>query len=141
MQQPGRHGTGDAVEWVLVVTFVSEKNVGVNFSRSESGDLADSYENEPYTLIPVGSSAEVLGCTITVLESHPKRPSGHGDGSANSSALIAVQCSEGGAPTATPDPTAQDEASVTATSAESPSGSDVTATANSPSLPDDSATP
>jgi len=117
------------MEWVLVVTFVSEKNVGVNFSRSASGDLADSYENEPYTLIPVGSSAEVLGCTITVLESHPKRSSGRGPGSATSSALIAVQCPDEAPPAVGTDPTTQDEPT------------DGTATANSPSLPDDSATP
>lgn len=126
MQQPGRRGTGDGGEWMLVVTFVSEKNVAVNFSRSESGDLADS-ENEPYTLIPVGSSAEVLGCTITVLESHPKRSSGNGPGSATSSALIAVQCPEGDTPTAAT-PTARDEPSGTPTSTESSSDSNSTAT-------------
>ncbi|WP_139240723.1 hypothetical protein [Actinomyces glycerinitolerans] len=84
----------------LILAAANSEYVWVNFARGT--------ERVPSTKIPVGSSTEVLGCTITVLESHPERPRGRGAGSASSWALIAVQCPESATPTAT-DPTAQDE--------------------------------
>ncbi|MBW3069970.1 hypothetical protein GZ998_10730 [Actinomyces sp. 594] len=121
-QQPGR---GD--DWSLVLGATNTDAVWVHFIRGG--------EAVPDTRIDVGSSAEVLGCTITVLESHPKRPSGRGPGTASSSALIAVQCPDSATPTATTPaapvatstaPTAQAEPSGTAASAESASGFDGT---------------
>ncbi|PHP52676.1 hypothetical protein [Actinomyces ruminis] len=91
-------GTGD--DWSLVLGTANAETVWVHFSRGG--------EAVPDARIDVGSSEEVLGCTITVLESHPKRLSGRGPGSATSSALIAVQCPESATPTATA-PNAQDE--------------------------------
>ncbi|MBE6476114.1 MAG: hypothetical protein E7Z95_11245 [Actinomyces succiniciruminis] len=84
----------------LILAAANSEYVWVNFARGT--------EHVPSTKIPVGSAREVLGCTITVLESHPERPRGRGAGSASSWALIAVQCPESATPTAT-DPTAQDE--------------------------------
>ena len=69
--------------WGLVVTSVNSKNVWISFVRNDEEAISSN--------IPVGSSREVSDCTVTVLESHPRRP-GNGSGDTSSSALIAVQC-------------------------------------------------
>ena len=69
--------------WGLVVTSVNSKNVWISFVRNNEEAINSN--------IPVGSSREVSDCTVTVLESHPRR-SGNGPGDTSSSALIAVQC-------------------------------------------------
>ena len=73
--------------WSLVLTAANSHKVWVRFEREE----ADAVEIG----IDVGSSAQVADCTITVLESHPARW-GDAPGAVRGSALLAVQCPDGG---------------------------------------------
>lgn len=78
-------------DWTLILTSTRTEHVYVDFENSRGTQNA--------IRIPVGSSTEVLGCTISVLETHPGR-SGREPGSQTSRALIAVQCP----PSLTPTP-------------------------------------
>ncbi|AWE42755.1 MULTISPECIES: hypothetical protein [unclassified Actinobaculum] len=88
MSLPER-GPLDFGDYSIVVTSVSTTNVGVSFARDGN--------HATHTTIAVGSSEEVLGCTITVLESHPTR-------SDNGSALVAIQCPDEASATHSPIP-------------------------------------
>ncbi len=69
-------------DYTVIVTYVSVETVTVRFERSSAAEIS----------IPVGSSTQTQGCTISVLESHPRRPKGNAPGSARSSALVTIQC-------------------------------------------------
>lgn len=86
---------GCADDWTLILTHARADYVHVAFENPH-GSLPD-------TRIEVGSSAQVLGCTISVLESHPGR-SGKKPGSQTSWALIAVQCPPSQSPNGTATP-------------------------------------
>jgi len=76
MSLPER-GLLNSGDYSIVITSISSTTVGVSFARHGS--------HASHATITVGSSEEVLVCTITVLESHPTR-------SDSGSALVAIQC-------------------------------------------------
>ena len=73
--------------WTLVLTAASSRKVWVSFMRDGAGTGE--------TGIDVGSSAQAADCTIAALGSHPARW-GDAPGAVRGSALLAVQCPDGG---------------------------------------------